>query len=153
MARPMVVLVAVGAAIAGLNAVFLFEALQVSTDPAYVGASTSGGVAAMVFLLVELQHYGLLAAQVFFGLWLAPLGYLAFKSGLCPKVLGVVLIVAAGCYIVDLLTAFLLPDLSKVIHGYIVIPCAVAEIWMVLYLLVIGVRGRTPGVSATAVTV
>ena len=139
-ATAMVVLVAVAAAIASLNAVFLFEALQVSTNPAYSSALGAAGVETTVFLLLDLQHYGLLAAQVFFGLWLAPLGYLAFKSGQFPKALGIILIVAAACYLVDLLAAFLLPDLGKAIHGFVVIPCAVAEIWMVLYLLVFGVR-------------
>jgi Domain of unknown function (DUF4386) len=139
----MVALVAVAAAIASLNVVFLFEALQVSGGGSYLKAVGTAGAEATVLMLLDLQHYGLLAAQVFFGLWLAPLGYLALKSGQFSKALGIVLIVAAGCYMVDLLAAFLVPDLSKVIHAYVVIPCALAEIWMVLYLLVIGVR--TPG--------
>ncbi len=45
-------------------------------------------------VLLDIQHYGKLAAQVFFGLWLAPLGYLAYRSGLFPKALGVVLVLA-----------------------------------------------------------
>jgi hypothetical protein len=57
-----------------------------------------------------------------------------------PKPLGVALIVGGICYLVDLLAAFLLPAVSRQFHGFIVIPCAIAEIWMVLYLLVWGVR-------------
>lgn len=136
----MLSLVIAAAAIAGLNVIFLFEALHVSSDAGALNAFGAGGVAAMVLMLIDFQHYGLLAAQVFFGLWLAPLGYLALKSGQFSRPLGFLLIVAAGCYLVDLLTAFLVPDFSKLIHTYVVIPCAVAEIWMVLYLLVIGVR-------------
>jgi len=93
-----------------------------------------------VLLLLDTQHYGLLIAQIFFGLWLAPLGYLAYKSGLFPKWLGVLLIAAAVCYIVDLLALFLVPDFGKAIHGYITIPSAIAEVSMVVYLLVIGVK-------------
>jgi hypothetical protein len=44
-------------------------------------------------MLLEIQHYGTLSAQVFFGLWLAPLGYLAYKSRLFPRSMGVVLVV------------------------------------------------------------
>jgi hypothetical protein len=143
-ARLMVGLVAVAAAIASLNAVFLFEALQVATNGSYTAAFASGGQEALVLMLVDLQHHGLLAAQVFFGLWLAPLGYLAFRSGLFPKALGVVLMVAAVCYMIDLLAAFLAPGIGAMIHGTVVIPCAVAEISMVLYLLVIGVRSPRP---------
>ena len=69
-----------------------------------------------------------------------PLGYLAHKSGWFPKALALVLVVAGGCYLVDLLTAFLVPDFNQIIGGFIVIPCIIAEIWMVGYLLIVGVR-------------
>jgi len=39
----------------------------------------------------------------------------------------------------------LLPDIGKAIHGYVNIASAIAEIWMVGYLLVIGVKMSTPG--------
>ncbi len=93
-----------------------------------------------MLLLLDMQHYGLLVAQIFFGLWLVPLGYLAYKSGMFPKLLGALLVVGGACYLVDLLAAFLVPDLSREIHGYVTIPSAIAEISMVVYLLVIGVR-------------
>jgi Domain of unknown function (DUF4386) len=150
MARAMVLLVAVAAAIASLNVVFLFEALRVATDAPSEVALGALGVDVLVRLLLDMQHYGLLAAQVFFGLWLAPLGYLALKSGWFPKPLGAVLILAAGCYLIDLFTAFLVPDLYRAIHGFVVIPCAIAEIWMVLQLLLMGVRFRQPARMGTS---
>jgi hypothetical protein len=119
--------------------------LRVATDASYAAALGTAGSNALVMLLLDMQHYGLLIAQIFFGLWLAPLGYLAYKSaGLFPKWLGVVLIVGAACYIVDLLAAFLVPEVGQMIHAYIVIPSAIAEISMVVYLLVIGVKSSKP---------
>ncbi len=44
----------------------------------------------------------------------------------------------------DLLTAFLVPDFAQKIHAVVVIPCAMAEISMALYLLAIGVRTPKP---------
>lgn len=44
----------------------------------------------------------------------------------------------------DLLTAFLVPDFSSQIHPFIVIVPAIAEVWMVFYLLVVGVRTVKP---------
>jgi hypothetical protein len=102
----------------------------------------------MVMMLLDLHHYGLLTAQIFFGLWLAPLGILAYKSRLFPKALAGVLVLGTVCYLLDLLAAFLAPELGRMIHGFIVIPCAVAEIWMVLYLLIVGIR--TPKKRAIA---
>jgi len=142
-ARAMLAFIALAVSIITLNAVFQFEGLRVATDGSCVTAFGAAGSNALVLLLLDIQHYGTLSAQVFFGLWLAPLGYLAYKSKLFSKALGVTL-VAAACYLVDLLTAFLVPDFSRQIHPFIVIVPAIAEIWMVLYLLVVGVRTVKP---------
>lgn len=149
-ALAMVVLVAIAAAIGSLNAVFEFEGLRLATDSSYATIFGAAGSNALVMTLLDMQHYGLLIAQVFFGLWLTPLGYLAYKSGWFPKALGVALIVGTVGYLLDLLAAFLVPDLGNAIHGYVTIPSAVAEIWMVLYLIVIGVNTVKPGVRTSA---
>ncbi len=143
-ARAMLAFVALAVGIITLNAVFQFEGLRVATDSFFATAFGTAGSNALVLLLLDIQHYGTLSAQVFFGLWLAPLGYLAYKSGLFPKALGVVLVAATVCYLVDLLAAFLVPDIGKQIHSFIVIIPAIAEIWAVLYLLVVGVRTAKP---------
>jgi Domain of unknown function (DUF4386) len=139
-ARAMLVLVALAAGITCFNAVFEFEGLRVATGAVNMTNFGTDGSNAVVQLLLDTQHYGLLTAQIFFGLWLVPLGYLAYKSGWFPKALGVLLVVGGGCYLVDLFAAFLAPDLAKNIHAFIVIPSTIAELWMVGYLLVVGVK-------------
>jgi hypothetical protein len=146
-ARAMLVLVMLAAGITCVSAVFEFEGLRVATGAVDLTTLGAGGSSAMVLLLVDLQHYGLLAAQIFFGLWLAPLGYLAYRSGWFPKALGVVLIAAAASYIVDLLAAFIAPDVARSIHGFATILPAIAEPAMVLYLLVIGVWIKKPSIE------
>src|SRR5947209_8550356 len=85
-ARAMVVLGALATGITCLNTVFLFEGLRVATDNAYAATLGSAGSHALVLLLLDTQHYGTLIAQVFFGLWLVPLVYLAYKSAaMFPK--------------------------------------------------------------------
>jgi len=149
-ARAMLILVALATGITGLSAVFEFEGLRVATDASYGAAFGAAGSNALVLLMLDTQHYGLLVAQIFFGLWLAPLGYLAYRSGMFPKALGVLLVVGAACYLVDLLAAFGLPDLARTIHAYVTIPSALAEISMVAYLLVVGVWIRRPSQRVAA---
>ena len=145
-ARAMVVLVAIGASIVCLNTVFEFEGLRAATGAINLAAFGTAGSHALVLLLLDTQHYGIFIAQIFFGLWLVPLGYLAYKSaGWFPRWLGVLLIVGGVCYLVDLLALFLVPDFGVKIHTFVVIPSAIAEISMVVYLLVIGVRIQKPG--------
>jgi len=142
-ARAMVAFAAIGAGITCLNAVFEFEGLRVATGAVNLASLGPAGSNALMLLLVDAQHYGLLTAQIFFGLWLVPMGYLAYKSGWFPKALGILLGVGAACYLVDMLVAFLVPDFGKTIHPFITIPSAIAEVWMVIYLLLIGVGART----------
>jgi len=149
-ARAMVVLVAIGASIVCLNAVFEFEGLRAATGAVNLAAFGTAGSNALVLLLLDTQHYGIFIAQIFFGLWLVPLGYLAYKSsGMFPKWLGVLLIVGGVCSLVDLLALFLVPDFAQKItpdlpgthHTFVgVIPPAIAQISMLVYLLVIGVK-------------
>jgi hypothetical protein len=143
-ARAMLVFVALAAAIVSLNTVFLFEGLRVATGAVNLAALGTGGSNALVLLLLDTQHYGLLIGQVFFGLWLVPLGYLAYRSGMFPKTLGVVLIVAGVCYLVDLFAAFLVPNIGEIIHAFLTIPPIIGEVWMLGYLLVIGVKSVKP---------
>ena len=144
-AMAMVVLVAIGASIVCLNEVFEFEGLRVATGTVNLVAFGATGSNALVLLLLDTQHYGIFIAQIFFGLWLVPLGYLAYKSaGWFPKWLGVLLVVGGVCYLVDMLALFLVPDFGQKINIFLVIPSALAEITMVVYLLVIGVRTQKP---------
>jgi hypothetical protein len=143
-ARAMVVLVAIATSIICLNMVFQFASLRVATDGSYVAAFGTKGANALVLLLLDIQHYGYLIAQIFFGLWLVPLGYLAYKSAMFPKALGVLLIVGGAGLLVEMLALFLLPDFGEKISAFVVIPSAVAEFWMIGYLLVIGVKAPKP---------
>ena len=139
-ASAMVILAAIGSTIGCLNAVFEFEALRVATGAVDLSAFGAAGSDALVLLLVDAQHYGIFIAQVFFGLWLAPMGYLAYRSGMFPKALGIALIAGCVSYLVDLLATFLLPDPGTAIHIITSILPTIAEVWMVGYLLVKGVR-------------
>jgi hypothetical protein len=149
-ATAMVVLVAIATTIMCLDKVFQFAALRVATDPSYATAFGAAGSNALVLLLLDIHNYGFLIAQIFFGLWLVPLGYLVYRSGMFPRALGVVLVVAGASYIVDMLVAFMSPDLSAAIHGFLAAPPAIAEVWMLGYLLIFGVRNTAAAPGSVA---
>jgi len=101
-----------------------------------------------VLLLLDLHRYGYVTAGILFGLWLLPLGYLAYRSGMFPRVLGVVLMVACFGYLIDTFTVFLVPGLGATFSSIVTAPAGLAEFWMVGYLLVVGVR--TPKTASRA---
>ena len=143
-ARAMVVLVAIGASISFLNILFEFQGMRVATDPTYTATVGAAGAAALAMLMLDLQHYGYAIAGIFFGLWLVPLGYLAFKSGMFPKVLGIVLVVGGIGYLFDTLAAFVAPELTPIILPVAALLGIVAEVSLLAYLLVKGVRDPAP---------
>jgi hypothetical protein len=148
MARAMVVFVVLQVGITCLNLVHQFGALMMATQPSYSDAFGEEGTDGLVLLLMELQHNGYLVAQIFFGLWLFPLGLLAYRSGMFPRALGVLLMVATGAYLVDTVLQFMAKDLADAVSGPVLVPIVVvAEVSMMLYLLIVGVR--TPPADST----
>lgn len=96
-------------------------------------------------VLLQLEYYnnGIDVAAVFWGLWLFPFGYLVFKSGMLPKILGILLM--AGCfgYIINITGGLLFPGYSDLgISGYISLPSGLGEIGTCLWLLIMGVRTK-----------
>ena len=138
-ARAMVILVTVGATIVCFNEVFPVAALLVATDGSCATAFGAAGSNALVLLLLDSHHDGFLIAQIFFGLWLVPLGCLAYRSGLFPRALGVALVLGGACYVVDTFGVFLVPDFGATVAN-LAIPPTIAEVWMLGYLLVKGVK-------------
>ncbi|GGM88476.1 hypothetical protein GCM10011609_26540 [Lentzea pudingi] len=135
-ATALLVFVSVGAGSILLNLAFHAGALRVATDPA--------GDDGLALLLLELHGYGYTLGGVFFGLWLVPMGYLALRSGLFPKPLGVLLVVGGVAWIADPLIAFALPGLPGLVRDVVSLPTWLAEFGLMLYLLVRGVRSPAP---------
>ena len=149
-ARAMVVFVAVSVAIVCLNLLNQWVALQVATGEELASALGPAGAAALTGLFADMHRSGYLIAQMFFGLWLVPLGYLVLRSGWFPKVLGVLLIVGCFGYLVDLFLQFLAPGVAEGSELVVVTPAAVGELLFVAWLLVKGVPVPEPAPPARA---
>jgi len=84
--------------------------------------------------------------NLFFGLWLIPMGLCVLRSGWMPRPLGWVLIVGGVGYVVSGFVTFLVPG-AEPIATALVMPATVGEFWMIGYLLIRGVR-RTAVIPA-----
>jgi hypothetical protein len=95
---------------------------------------------ALAMTFVYLQKYGYWASQIFFGVWLFPLGYLVFKSSFLPKFLGVILMVHCFTWTTTSLLYFLYtPGYTAL--TYISFPLGFsAEFGLTLWLLIKGAR-------------
>ena len=139
-AAAMVALVAVSVAIQALNLTSGAAALALATGPGYASALGSGGSDALMMLFINLQHDGFVVSQMFFALWLLPLGYLVVKSGAFPRVLGYLLALACAGYLVDLVVYFLAPGVEGAVLPFSAAAGAIGELAFIGWLLVRGAR-------------
>ena len=130
-------------AILGINLLNLIVALLLLRGADYLTVFETDQLHAQALLFLNAHSSGYDLALVFFGLSLLVLGYLVFKSGYFPRVLGVLLIVASFGYLIDSLASFLLPnyDNYEAIFALVVfLPAFIGELSMCLWLLLKGVK-------------
>jgi len=130
----MVVLALLAVPIAFLNEVNHLAILRLLSG-ADAGAVNSAQLQAQVMLFLDMRQDGILVAQVFWGLWLLPLGSLVFRSGFLPKLLGVLLVSAGVGYVIDCGTQILSPGLATISHFTFI-----GELLFPLWLLLKGVN-------------
>jgi hypothetical protein len=102
---------------------------------------------ALSTLLINFDRQGVLVSEVFWGLWLLPLGLLVYRSGFLPRLLGVWLFVNGLTYLVLSATGLLLPEHYKVAFT-IATPVLLGEVAFMLWLLIVGARVRPSAVAA-----
>ena len=96
---------------------------------------------ALNLLFFNLHKSGFTMAQIFYGIWLFPLGLLVYRSGFLPKWLGVLLIADCFGVLITFFQFFLLPDLGMISYpGYAV--GLIAEFSLSLWLIIKGVKSQ-----------
>ncbi|MCU1431740.1 MAG: hypothetical protein JWP95_845 [Actinotalea sp.] len=149
-ATALLVLVGVGAGSILVNLTFHVGALLAATDPAYTSALGPGTADTLALLLLDLHHHGYVLGGVLFGLWLLPMGWVAYRSPMFPRVLGVALVLGAAAWVADPMIAFTMPGAPVALRSIVSVPTSVAEFGLMLYLLVRGVRPAARAASATS---
>lgn len=116
-----------------------------------IGSSDIAQIQAQAGILLTNYSNGVLLAQIFWGLWLLPFGYLVFRSGFIPRVFGVLLMLGCFGYLINFVGKTLMADFgSTAISGYVTIPPALGEIGICLWLLVRGIKHENDTAQITA---
>jgi len=109
MATLMVVFLLVAVPIAMFNELHRFALVLLLTNPAHLAAFTTEQVSTLVTLILDSHELGISIAGIFWGLWLFPMGYLVYKSGFLPRIIGLLLMIGCLGYLVDSAAAMLIP--------------------------------------------
>lgn len=89
------------------------------------------------------------AGNLFFGLWLIPMGWCVLRSAGMPRALGKILMVGGVGYVLSGFLGYLMPTADLAVDA-LVIPATIGELWMVGYLLFRGSRGIAAGAQTRA---
>jgi hypothetical protein len=149
LARSMVALVAANVPFAFITTLFQIAALLLSSGADYLKAFTPAQLQSLAMIFLNMDKQGGLVAEIFWGLWLLPLGILVFKSGFFPKILGVFQVIACFGYLAGFLMSFLFPGIRGLIP-YIVNVLIVGELPFILWLIIRGARLKSPKKTAPA---
>lgn len=134
MASLMVIFSLLAVPIAMLNELNNLAVLFLLSGGDYLNVFTTEQLLALVYFFLRLHGQGLNIAQIFWGLWLFPMGYLVFKSGFLPRVLGILLMIACFGYVIESFAAFLGYNVSIIFFtGW-------GELLLLLWLLIKGVN-------------
>jgi hypothetical protein len=136
----------VGVAIQCASMFPLISAVLLADDSSRMQAFSGAQLEGLGYLSVNLYKSTFVTAQLFFGTWLFPLGYLVYRSGFLPKFLGALLIADGFAVLVWFLQALLLPAHPAIIYPGLVLSFIV-EVGLGLWLLVKGVKVTGPAAN------
>jgi hypothetical protein len=110
-------------------------------------ASTQREALGMLFL--RLHTHGVLAVEIFWGLWLVPFGRLVMKSRFLPRVLGTLLVIAGVAYVAHSLISLLLDGPRIILYERAtMVARAAGEFPIMLWLVIKGADAHRPGSRA-----
>jgi hypothetical protein len=138
-----------GVAVWCFSDLFLIASQLLLSGTEYLRVFQADQLQALAMVSLYIYKYGFLGiAQLFFGAWLFPLGYLVYKSGFLPRILGVILMVHCVVWLVSALQFFLFPGFIGIPFvgiTYISYPLGViSEFGLTLWLLIMGAKVQKP---------
>ena len=120
--------------IQGINLLNQFFVLLLLSGAGYLTVFEPAQLHALVQLFLNAHEYVILIWGLFFALHLFVLGYLVYKSGYIPKMLGILLIVSSLCYLIQSFGNIIFPQYKEIFTtiGFISIIELAFPLWLVI---------------------
>jgi hypothetical protein len=138
LASAMVIFAAAGSILLLFNTLNEFAPLYILSGNDYVSAFNSSQNQSLAMLFYNLYQHGYMIGQIFFALWVLPLGVLIYKSKFIPKIFGVAFAVETVFGLMAVMTHFLMPNAT--IETIMMLPMMIAEFSFMFYLLIRGIN-------------
>ncbi len=140
-ALALVLLNLAGTAVYVTNLLNQWAALLLLGGADYLKAFQPEQLQALAMFFLTLRDSGSWISQIFFAAWLLPLGYLVFKSGFLPRILGIIIMIHFVGWLATFFQFFLFPGFQALTS--VTYPLGlITELWLTLWLLVKGVKDQ-----------
>ncbi len=106
----MVIFVLVSAPITMLSTLNRIAALLLLNRADYLKVFATDQLYAQMMFFINLNEQGILIATIFWGFGYFPWGFLVYKSGYFPRILGILVVIGGFGFLLDPFVHFLLPD-------------------------------------------
>jgi len=147
----MVILIVVSIPIAFVNELNSIAALVLVRGADFLSVFEKPQREALAMLFLNLHNQGFVVAEIFWGLWLFPLGLLVYRSRFLPRVLGAWLVLAGVAWVILSLTGLLLPQYEDKVNTYSQ-PAVFGEIAFMLWLLIKGAKPPAQDAAAKPIS-
>ena len=132
-----------GVAVYSLSLLNQFAAVLLLSGADYLKVFQADQLQSLAMFFLDLHHNGYWIAQIFFGAWLFPLGYLVYKSGFLRRILGIVMMTHFVGWTMTSLLFFLFPGFTAI--TYVTYPLGfISEFGLTLWLLIKGAKEQKP---------
>ncbi|HTV57897.1 MAG TPA: DUF4386 domain-containing protein [Verrucomicrobiae bacterium] len=130
----------IGIAVEAADLIFAYVPLKLAIAGSGLSAFSPDQMHAFARLAGELQEAGLLLSWVFYGIDEFATGFLWFRSGFLPRLLGILLALSGFAYFTHGLLTFLAPGLDARIYPYVLYPTLPGEALSSLWLAIAGLN-------------
>ena len=145
----MVILIVVSIPVAFVNELNSIAALFLIRGADFLSVIEKPQRDALAMFFIKLHVQGFVLAEMFWGLWLFPLGLLVYRSRFLPRFLGVWLGLAGVAWVVESLTGILWPLYQNKLDSYLQ-PAIIGEIVFMLWLLIKGAKPPELNLAGTS---
>ena len=137
----MVLFVLVSIPVSFMNMLHKIDVLTLIGNADLVSALDPAEIQFQVMYHLRAHNNGIQLSQIFWGLWLLPFGYLVYKSGFLPRILGILLMAGCAGYLIQFFGPFLWAGYrGSLLHTLAGIPASIGELGICLWLLIAGAR-------------
>ncbi len=139
LAKLMVILVVIQVPMALVGTLNQVAALELARGVDYLSVFSKAQLDGLAMFCLHLDDQLTLAYELFWGLWLFPLGWLVIKSRSMPRFIGFWLLLNGVAYVATFLVGFLLPGYLDITNK-IMFPLLMGEVVFMFWLLIMGIK-------------